>query len=183
MNFIRSSRIFIFLFAIFLWTASSTLAQQFPGRITGTVRDTQGAAVGGATVKLTNPSTGLARSVACLVLERDRKPYAVALDLAVLHSHILPEDLGDSQVAHGLCRSLDRIARGCLPGLAAHADHLGDSVDAVSHRNHPLLDVWTRRLSHISSEGGRRAARLEGAPRQLSMSGAIAEGGASCPVG
>jgi hypothetical protein len=63
MNFIRSSRVFIFLFAIFLWTASSTHAQQFPGRITGTVRDTQGAAVAGATVKLTNPSTGLARTI------------------------------------------------------------------------------------------------------------------------
>jgi hypothetical protein len=63
MNFIRSSRVFIFLFAIFLWTASSTHAQQFPGRITGTVRDTQGAAVAGATVKLTNPSTGLVRTI------------------------------------------------------------------------------------------------------------------------
>src|SRR5271154_6617737 len=63
MNFIRSSRFFFLLFILFLCTAAGVPAQQFPGRITGTVRDTQGAAVAGATVKLTNPSTGLARSI------------------------------------------------------------------------------------------------------------------------
>jgi Carboxypeptidase regulatory-like domain/TonB dependent receptor len=39
------------------------LAQLFPGRITGTVRDAQGATIAGATVKLTNPATGLERTV------------------------------------------------------------------------------------------------------------------------
>jgi hypothetical protein len=38
-------------------------AQFFPGRISGTVRDAQGAAVAGATVKLSNPATGLERVV------------------------------------------------------------------------------------------------------------------------
>ena len=35
----------------------------FPGRITGTVRDSQGAAVAGATVKLKNPATGQVRTL------------------------------------------------------------------------------------------------------------------------
>jgi len=48
MNFIRSSRFFFLLFILFLCTAAGVPAQQFPGRITGTVRDTQGAAVAGA---------------------------------------------------------------------------------------------------------------------------------------
>ena len=47
---------------IFLFAASS-VAQFFPGRISGTVRDTQGAVVPGATVKLSNPTTGLERTV------------------------------------------------------------------------------------------------------------------------
>jgi hypothetical protein len=51
-----------FLVGIFL-LATSASAQLFPGRITGTVRDAQGAVVPGATVKLTNPSTGLERTV------------------------------------------------------------------------------------------------------------------------
>jgi len=38
-------------------------AQIFPGRITGTVRDSQGAVVAGAEVRLTNRATGLERSV------------------------------------------------------------------------------------------------------------------------
>ena len=37
-------------------------AQLSPGRITGVVRDTQGGAVAGATVQLSNPSTGLERT-------------------------------------------------------------------------------------------------------------------------
>jgi hypothetical protein len=39
-------------------------AQLFPGRITGTVRDTQGAALPGATIKLSNPATGQERTLA-----------------------------------------------------------------------------------------------------------------------
>ncbi len=41
------------------------VAQLFPGRVTGTVRDTQGAAVAGAAIKLTNPATGQERTVNC----------------------------------------------------------------------------------------------------------------------
>ncbi len=43
---------------------SFAAAQLFPGRITGTVRDTQGAAVPGATIKLSNPATGQERTLA-----------------------------------------------------------------------------------------------------------------------
>jgi hypothetical protein len=43
--------------------AGASSAQSFPGRINGVVRDTQGAAVPDATVKLSNPSTGLERTV------------------------------------------------------------------------------------------------------------------------
>ena len=55
-----------FIFAavfLVLFCAGTSSAQLFPGRITGAVRDAQGAAVPGATVKLTNPSTGLERTV------------------------------------------------------------------------------------------------------------------------
>lgn len=53
--------IFAALFLV-LFCAGTSSAQLFPGRITGAVRDAQGAAVPGATVKLTNPSTGLERA-------------------------------------------------------------------------------------------------------------------------
>ena len=45
------------------FAVGSSVAQLFPGRITGTVRDAQGAVIPGATVKLSNPTTGLARTV------------------------------------------------------------------------------------------------------------------------
>ncbi len=45
------------------FAVGSSVAQLFPGRITGTVRDAQGAVIPGATVKLSNPTTGLERTV------------------------------------------------------------------------------------------------------------------------
>src|ERR1700761_2738079 len=45
--------------AVFISAAN---AQISPGRITGSVKDPQGAAVPGATIKLTNPSTGFERT-------------------------------------------------------------------------------------------------------------------------
>jgi Carboxypeptidase regulatory-like domain/TonB dependent receptor len=60
---IRAARLYFFAVVLILVCAGSSAAQSFPGRITGVVKDTQGAAVPDATVKLTNPSTGLERTV------------------------------------------------------------------------------------------------------------------------
>ncbi|MGH9685139.1 MAG: carboxypeptidase regulatory-like domain-containing protein [Candidatus Acidiferrales bacterium] len=59
----RTSRCFFFAALLVLLCAGTSAAQLFPGRITGAVKDTQGAVVPGATVKLTNPSTGLDRTL------------------------------------------------------------------------------------------------------------------------
>jgi len=56
-------RIASVLFLLF-FSDSLVLAQLFPGRITGVVRDAQGAAVAGATIKLANPATGQERTIA-----------------------------------------------------------------------------------------------------------------------
>ncbi len=48
--------------AVVLFAASGSLGQIFPGRITGTVQDAQGAVIPGASVKLTNTATGLERT-------------------------------------------------------------------------------------------------------------------------
>src|SRR5438034_8014781 len=53
----------IALVAVVLFATTGLIAQIFPGRITGTVRNAQGAVVSGANVKLQNTSTGLERSV------------------------------------------------------------------------------------------------------------------------
>ena len=63
MKQIRSSRFFVFVVLLILVCAGSAAAQLFPGRVTGTVRDPQGLTVPGATVKLSNPSTGFERTV------------------------------------------------------------------------------------------------------------------------
>ena len=52
------------LVAVFIcFAATVSVAQLFPGRVTGRVQDSQGAAVAGVTAKLTNPSNGFERSV------------------------------------------------------------------------------------------------------------------------
>src|SRR5262249_32108684 len=71
--------------------------------------------------------------VARVVLERDPEPHAVVLDLPVLDRAVLPQDLGDAQVANPLRRRLHGVARGRLPRLLADPDHLGDPVDTLSH--------------------------------------------------
>ena len=43
--------------------ATTSVAQLFPGRVTGRVRDEQGAVVSGATLKLSNPDTGFERAI------------------------------------------------------------------------------------------------------------------------
>jgi hypothetical protein len=54
---------FIALLLLTLLGSLNLSAQIFPGRISGTVRDAQGAAIPDATVKLSNPATGLERVV------------------------------------------------------------------------------------------------------------------------
>src|SRR5438105_3605881 len=119
-------------------TAAGRLTPSRPGSGPATAR--------GWTRGAPSPATP---SVARLVLERDPEANAVAADRPVLDRHVLPEDLGDAQVAHRLGRRLDRVARGRLPGLVALPDHLGDAVNALSHQNRPLLDSGMPRLSHI----------------------------------
>jgi hypothetical protein len=60
---IRTARLCFFAVVMIVVCAGTSAAQSFPGRITGVVRDTQGAAVPDATVKLSNPSTGLERTL------------------------------------------------------------------------------------------------------------------------
>ena len=63
MKHVLAVRFILAALFLVLFCAGTSSAQLFPGRITGAVRDAQGAAVPGATVKLTNPSTGLERTV------------------------------------------------------------------------------------------------------------------------
>lgn len=62
MKHIRGARRCSPALTLLLVCAGMASAQSFPGRINGVVKDTQGAAVPDATVKLTNPSTGLERT-------------------------------------------------------------------------------------------------------------------------
>jgi len=59
----RSCLLRLIMLSLVLSTATASLAQFYPGRVTGRVQDAQGAVVSGANVKLTNPSTGLERTV------------------------------------------------------------------------------------------------------------------------
>ncbi len=58
----RIARLCFFVLVLILTCAGSSSAQLFPGRVTGVVRDTQGAAIPDAGVKLSNPATGLERT-------------------------------------------------------------------------------------------------------------------------
>jgi len=58
----RIARLCFFVLVLILTCAGNSSAQLFPGRVTGVVRDTQGAAIPDANVKLSNPSTGLERT-------------------------------------------------------------------------------------------------------------------------
>jgi Carboxypeptidase regulatory-like domain/TonB dependent receptor len=58
---IRAARSLLVILLMLLSCGLFASAQMFPGRITGTVRDTQGAAVAGAQLKLSNVATGQER--------------------------------------------------------------------------------------------------------------------------
>jgi len=58
----RIARLCFFVLVLILTCAGNSSAQLFPGRVTGVVRDTQGAAIPDAGVKLSNPATGLERT-------------------------------------------------------------------------------------------------------------------------
>lgn len=52
----------IFGFVLFLCIVPTSMAQLYPGRVTGRVQDAQGAVVSGANVKLANPATNFERT-------------------------------------------------------------------------------------------------------------------------
>ena len=54
MKAVNATRFILVMFLIYTGGGSIAVAQFFPGRVTGSVRDAQGAAVAGATVKLSN---------------------------------------------------------------------------------------------------------------------------------
>ena len=57
-----SSLLRLFGFVIVLCSVPVSMAQLYPGRVTGRVQDAQGAVVSGANVKLTNPATSFERT-------------------------------------------------------------------------------------------------------------------------
>src|SRR6266702_1333100 len=57
-----SARFALLVLVLIVFAATTSLAQYFPGRVTGRVQDAQGALIPGATEKLANPATGLERS-------------------------------------------------------------------------------------------------------------------------
>src|SRR5260370_38936046 len=57
------SRFALLVVVLITFAVGTSVAQLFPGRITGTVRDAQGAVVPGAAVHLSNPTTGQERTV------------------------------------------------------------------------------------------------------------------------
>ena len=59
----RCSLLRLFLLVAVLCSLTGLSAQLYPGRVAGRIQDAQGAVVPGAAVKLTNPATGLERSV------------------------------------------------------------------------------------------------------------------------
>lgn len=63
MRLLRNSRWFFYAALLVLLCAGTSAAQLFPGRVTGVVKDVQGAAIPGATLALANPSTGFQRTV------------------------------------------------------------------------------------------------------------------------
>ena len=62
MKTVKAMRFILAMFLLCTCGAAIAVAQFFPGRITGSVRDAQGAAVAGATVKLTNLDTSQERT-------------------------------------------------------------------------------------------------------------------------
>ncbi|MGH9698536.1 MAG: TonB-dependent receptor domain-containing protein [Candidatus Acidiferrales bacterium] len=63
MKLVRNSRWFFYAVLLVLFCAGTSAAQLFPGRVTGVVKDAQGAAIPAATLQLANPSTGFQRTV------------------------------------------------------------------------------------------------------------------------
>src|SRR5512147_2608796 len=68
-----------------------------------------------------------------VVLERDPEPDAELGDLPAVDRHVLANDLGDSQVTHGLTDFLDGVLGCLLPRIRADADNFGHSINAVCH--------------------------------------------------
>ena len=78
----------------------------------------------GAVYEVSGPAS--AALLPGLVLERDREPHAVGRHRAVLDHHVLAQNLGDAQVAHGLAGGLHRTA------AAASQDSLLEPITSVT---------------------------------------------------
>src|SRR4051812_19567342 len=107
--------------------------------------------------------------LARLVLEGDREPDPVLLDLAVLDRDVLPNHLGDPQVADALGRGLDRVGRGLRPSIGAGPDYLGNAVDTASHTGPPIVGAGPldsfRLARSAQPRGGRSSGRRGGSGR------------------
>ncbi|MFY9561432.1 MAG: TonB-dependent receptor [Terriglobales bacterium] len=95
------------------FAATVSMAQFFPGRVTGRVRDTQGAAVSGATAKLTSPSTGFERSVTTDENGEFNFPELAlgSFDLTVIKSGFQTTVLKDIRTSQGQVNTLTLVLK------------------------------------------------------------------------
>ena len=155
-------------FALLTLQSQDAKAQLFPGRISGRVRDAQGAVVASATVKLTNPATGLERTVTTdesvpveegLVISRC-ETLASRFDEHGLGATRL---LGHPDVPHG--RELEFAQHNLLPlaerKRAGQRIHSGgctrDQRDFVHFRAYKIRKYCSRRFVMFHPKVPRRA--------------------------
>jgi hypothetical protein len=98
---------------LMLFTTTIALAQQFPGRVAGQVRDEQGAVIAGAAVKLTNPATGSERSATTNENGEFNFPQLAlgSYELTVSKSGFQTTLVKDIQTSEGLVNSLAPVLK------------------------------------------------------------------------
>src|SRR5215468_7389176 len=99
--------------AVLLWLVWCSVAdaQLFPGRITGVVRDAQGAVVAGANVKLSNPATGQERTIVSDASGEFNFPQLAlgSFQLTVTKEGFRTTIINDIVTAQGQVNSLDPV--------------------------------------------------------------------------